>query len=75
MALTREQRQVRALVDGLTHEDAADIIQALRVAAPAIDALDASFPDPEARAMAERMRVLADHLRGVNQARDFLEGA
>src|SRR5262245_39091866 len=69
---TNQRDRLYGLATGLTHEEANDLLDAVRLAAAALDTMDVTYPDPEMRAQAGRMRALGERLRQMNAARDEL---
>jgi hypothetical protein len=66
-----ETTTLKSLNDALTHDETYDLMIAARGFAAALDAMDAPFPDPDIRAMAIRLRKLADKLRHSNISRSI----
>lgn len=64
---------VRALVAGWDADMIRAAALACEMAAPVLDVVDRSFPDPDKRAAIPRMQEAAATFRAANQARPWLE--
>lgn len=64
---------MRDLVHALDHDDVLLMHRALSAYAVTLRIVDETFPSPDVRRMAERAERLAEHARGTNTARDWIE--